>query len=140
MPLPTNLTTNEVKDSGGIENEFNRLAALDRKVIFARNGEVPNSPHRITVSHSEIGAGISARRRSVVRVDRVDVGGMDADKPVSFSAYCVVDIPIGNITNYDTAKNVLANLMSLLATTGAGTTVLFDCTGYGAAALINGSL
>jgi hypothetical protein len=38
------------------------------------------------------------------------------------------------------AANVMAELMSFCATTGAATTVLFDGTGNGAATLLNGGL
>jgi len=56
------------------------------------------------------------------------------------SAYVVVDLPVGAMSANTESKHVLANLLSFCATTGAATTVLFDCTGNGAAALIDGSL
>lgn len=136
--FPTNLTTNEVKDSAGAEEEFLRLSQVDRKLVFAKNGEAPNAPHRLTISHSETGAGVAARRRSLLRIDKT-VTGVSGD-PVVVSAYVVADIPIGDLAASTEPKKVLANLMSIFASTGANTTILFDCTGYGATALADGSL
>jgi len=138
MSLPTNLVTNEVKDSAAAEVEFNRLSTEGRKVMFAKNGEVPNAPYRITVSHSEVGAGVTLRRRSLVRIDKT-ISGVST-QPRVVSAYIVLDAPIGDISATTELKNAIANLLSLCATTGAATTVLFDCSGYGADALVNGSL
>jgi hypothetical protein len=56
------------------------------------------------------------------------------------SAYAVLDIPVGDISANTEPKNVLANLMSFIASLGASTTILFDCTGNGADALVNGGL
>jgi len=138
MALPLNLTTNEVKVSAGTELEFIRRSSGDSVVVFQRSGEQPNLPHRITVKHSEVGSGTTKRRRSLLRID-LTVAGSD-DSPVSIAAYAVIDIPIGNLGNYNEPTNAMANLMSLLASQGASTTILYDGTGYGAAALINGSL
>jgi hypothetical protein len=136
--LTNTLNTNEVKNSAGTEVEFSRLSSNERQTEFSMVGELPNAEHRLKISHQESGSGFKQRRRSVVRVDKT-VAGTD-ESPVTVSAYAVLDIPIGNIASYDEAKNVLAELMSFLATTGAGTTVLFDCSGNGAAALVAGSL
>jgi len=138
--LSTNLTTNEVKDSTGAEVEFLRQSVSARSLVFAMSGESPSHPRRITVSHSEIGGGLKKRRRSVVRVDYTISGGIDSTVAVVHSAYIVMDIPIGNIGDYNEAKHALAYLLSLCATTGAASTVLFDCTGNGANALIQGTL
>lgn len=140
MPLPTNLTTNEVKDRAGAEVEFQRLETVGRTALFEKVGVVPALPHRISVSHQEIGSGLTARRRSRIRIDKTETGTYAEAPKITTTAYVVLDIPIGNSGNLDSAKDVLAELMSFLATTGAGTTVLFDCTGNGAATLINGSL
>jgi hypothetical protein len=59
---------------------------------------------------------------------------------VTVSAYVVVDLPVGNLATFDEPKAVLAELMSFCASLGASTTILYDCTGNGAASLINGSL
>lgn len=136
--LPANLVTNEVKNAAGTEEEFLRLLQSERKLIFAKFGEVPNLPHRITVSHQETGTGVATRRRSVVRVDKT-IAGSSTD-PRVVSAYLVCDIPVGDIAAYTEPKAVLANLISLVASLGASTTILYDCTGYGADSLINGGL
>lgn len=137
---PTDLVTNEVKNSAGTEVEFSRLSSSGRQLVFAEKGEAPAAPHRITISHQELGSGQSARRRSVVRVDKKVSSALDTTKMVTVSAYAVVDIPIGELAAYTDAKDVLAELVSMLASKGASTTILFDCSGYGSEALINGSL
>jgi hypothetical protein len=138
MSLPNNLTTNEVKNSAGAEVEFNRLSVLDRSVTFAQVSETPSAPHRLKVSHLETGTGAALRRRSVVRIDKT-VSGTSA-VPRVISAYMVVDIPVGDIANFTETTNAVAELVSFCASLGASTTILYDGTGYGAAALINGSL
>jgi hypothetical protein len=136
--LPLNLNTNEVKNSAGTEVEFSRLAALDRSVTFAQVGEVPNLEHRIKVSHLETGSGSERVRRSVVRVDKDILGASGKVRTISF--YMVASIPTGDMAALTEAAHVAAELNSLCSTTGAASTVLFDGTGYGSAALINGSL
>lgn len=136
--LPTNLNTNEVKNAAGAEVEFNRLATLDRSVTFAQVGESPNLEHRIKVSHLETGSGSETTRRSMVRVDKTITGVSGKPRVISF--YAVAAIPVGDIANYTETGNVNAELISFLASTGADSTIKFDGTGNGAAALINGSL
>lgn len=137
MPLPVALNTNEVKDSAGAEVEFARQSTEGRKLVFARVGEFALR-HRLTVSHSETGSGSSLRRRSLVRVDK-DVTGTSGETR-TISAYIVLDVPVGDLGNDTETKNTVANLLSFSATTGAATTVLLDCTGNGASALVSGSL
>lgn len=136
--LSNSLNTNEVKNSAGTEVEFSRLSTNGRTTEFSQISETPALPHRLKISHLETGAGANLRRRSVVRVDKSVAGTSGSTRVVS--AYCVVDLPVGDIPTYAEPKNALAELMSFLATTGAATTVLFDCTGNGADALINGGL
>lgn len=138
--LPANLVTNEVKDSLGAEVEFTRLSTADRTTEFAKVGETFALPNRLKISHQQIGSGTTQRRRSVVRFDLTVPGAIDITKPGVISAYAVVDIPTGNLTTNTDVKKALAHLMSLLASTGATTTILYDCSGYGAAALLNGDL
>jgi hypothetical protein len=52
----------------------------------------------------------------------------------------VLDAPIGALSTSAEFANVIAEVLSFCATTGAATTVLFDGTGNGAAALIQGGL
>jgi hypothetical protein len=136
--LPTNLTTNEVKNSAGTEVEFNRLSTLDRSVTFAQVSETPSAPHRLKVSHLETGSGSSLRRRSMVRIDKTVTGTFGV--PRTISAYIVLDIPVGDVANYTETTNCVAELLSFCASLGASTTILYDGTGSGAAAMINGSL
>jgi len=138
--LANTLNTNEIKDRAGVEQEFGRLSTSERQTEFALLTEVPAQPHRLSISHQEIGTGLAMRRRSVVRFDKVIPGQVDSTKTVKVSAYMVTDLPVGNLTTYNDAKDVVANLLSFSATTGAATTVLFDGTGNGANAAINGTL
>ena len=138
--LANTLVTNEVKDSAGTEVEFSRLSQSGRETTFAKVGETPSLPYRLSVKHQETGSGINKRRRSLVRFDKTVMSGVDATKPVTVSCYAVLDTPVGALTANTEPTNLVANLMSLLATTGAATTVLFDGTGNGAKTLLNGDL
>lgn len=138
--LANTLSNNEVKDSAGSEVEFTRLQIRDRSTVFAKVGESPAAPYRMTISHSEVGSGMKRRRRSVIRFDKTSTSGVDSVTPITTSCYAVLDFPIGASTATAEATNVIANLISFLATTGAGTTVLFNGTGSGAIALLNGDL
>lgn len=138
MALVLVLNTNEVKDAAGVEVEFTHRNAEGRKHLYQKIGESPSAPHRLGINHSETGAGLKARRRSVVRFDKTFTSQVDAVTPVVASAYVVVDLPVGHMTTSAEAANVLANAMSFVCTTGAGTTVLFDGTGTGAKCLLNG--
>jgi len=136
--LSNTLNTNEVKDAASAEVEFSRIATNGRSTEFAKVSETPNSPYRLKVSHQESGQGALLRRRSVLRIDKV-VAGVSL-VPRTVSAYLVLDAPIGDLSASTEIKNVLANLLSFAGTTGAGTTVLLDCTGNGASVLVDGSL
>jgi len=138
--LANTLNTNEIKDSAGAEQEFSRLSQNERQTEFAFIGETPAYPHRLSIKHTELGSGISKRRRSMVRFDKSVEGQVDAETAANIAFYVVADIPIGNLTSYAEPTNVAANLLSFLATTGVGTTVLFDGSGNGASAILNGSL
>jgi len=138
--LPNNLTTNEVKDAAGAEVEFLRASTVDRKLVFAKSGETPSLPHRLTISHSEAGSGLKLRRRSVVRFDKTSMSTVDATLPVTTSAYIVLDAPVGAVTTDAEMKAVIANVLSFCASLGASTTILYDGTGNGAAALAAGTL
>ena len=138
--LNDTLNTNEVKDSAGLEVEFERMYSSGRTSEFAKTGESPATPHRMSIGHSEIGSGLKKRRRSVLRFDIKSVSDVDDITVVTTSAYVVLDNPIGAVTTNAEAANAIANILSFAATTGAATTVLFDGTGNGATALVNGSL
>lgn len=138
--LSNTLITNEVKNSAGTEEEFERLSMNDRSTIFARVGEVPSYPHRITVSHQEVGSGINRRRRSLLRVDKTVAGQIDTTQSMKCSWSTVADIPVGNMSSNTLPNDVAANSNSFLSTTGAATTVLFDGTGNGVKTLRDGTL
>lgn len=138
--LSNTLNTNEVKNSAGSEVEFTRLKTSDRSTEFAQIAETPSNPHRLKISHQETGVGMKMRRRSVVRIDKTVISGVDSTTPITVSAYMVLDFPVGASSTSAEAANVVAELLSFCATTGAATTVLFDGTGNGASALLNGGL
>lgn len=137
--LSDTLNTNEVKDSTGAEVEFERQLTNNRETVFAKVGESPALPHRISVKHVEVGTGLNRRRRSVIRVDKDVVSTVDTSVTVTSSAYIVVDAPVGALTATTEIANPLAELTSLVATL-ATSTLLYDGTGNGAKALINGTL
>jgi len=137
---PTTLNTNEVKNAAGVEVEFQRLSTSERQLVFFQVGEVPNNPHRLTVSHQETGSGLDLKRSSLVRIDKTIPGQVDTTKTAKIEAYCVVRVPLGQLTTYTEVSNAVAELMSTMASRGLSTTILYDGTGYGAEALINGSL
>ena len=138
--LPNTLNTNEVKNAAAGEREFTRLSISDRATEFSLISEIPSQPHRLLIKHQETGVGLKLRRRSVLRFDKTSISDVDNATPVTTSAYIVLDAPVGATLTDAQAKEVLANIMSFCATTGAATNVLFDCTGNGAAALVSGGL
>lgn len=138
--LSNTLNTNEIKNSAGTEVEFHRLSTVGRSTEFAQITETPALPHRMSIAHQEIGSGIKRRRRSVVRFDKTIVSTVDSVTPVTISAYAVLDCPVGAITANTEPTNVVAELLSFCASLGASTTILYDGTGNGASALLNGGL
>lgn len=137
--LSNTLNTNEVKNSAGSEVEFTRLSTNERSTVFAQIAETPSSPHRLSIAHQETGVGMKKRRRSVVRIDKTVISGVDSVTPITVSAYIVLDFPVGASTTSAEAANTLAELLSFSTTLG-GTTVLYDGTGNGASALLSGGL
>lgn len=138
--LNNTLNTNEVKNAAGVEVEFSRLSTSNRETVFAQISETPSLPYRLSIKHQETGAGMKARRRSVLRVDKTTISGVDDVTPITTSVYIVADLPVGAMDAITEATNVLANVLSICATTGAASTVLFDGTGNGANALLSGGL
>jgi len=138
--LSNTLNTNEVKNAAGTEVEFSRLSTSDRNTVFAQIAESYALKHRLSISHQESGSGLTQRRRSVVRIDKTVVSTVDTVTPVTVSAYVVLDIPLGALLAQTEPANVLAELVSFVASLGASTTILYDGTGNGAVALLNGGL
>lgn len=139
--LPNTLVTNEVKDAAGTEVEYQRWdGPTGRSTIFQKILEAPALEDRLLISHVESGLGIKRRRRSVVRFNLTAASGVDATVLVTSSAYAVLDAPVGAQTSNVQNAGALARLMSFLASLGASTTILYDGTGSGAVALLNGTL
>jgi hypothetical protein len=138
--LSDTLVTNEVKDSVGTEIEFERINSEGRTTVFQTTNPTPGRPHTLTIKHQESGSGVSKRRRSTVRFDKVIVGQVDTTRTETISAYVVGDFPVGNMTAYTQVYEVLANLMSFLASDGSGTTILYAGTGSGAKSLALGTI
>jgi hypothetical protein len=138
--LSNTLNTNEIKNAAGTEQEFGRLSISERQTEFALLTESPSAPHRLRISHLETGTGLTKRRRSVVRFDKTVISTVDSVTPVTISVYTVLDAPVGALIATTEIANVIANNNSFMSTTGAGTTVLFDGTGNGAAVLLSGGV
>jgi hypothetical protein len=138
--LSNTLNTNEVKNAAGAEVEFNHLSNSERARVFYQIGEAPALTHRLLINHQEIGSGLTKRRRSRVGFTKTVISTVDNVTPVTILVYKVVDAPIGALLASSEIANVLAESMSFEASLGASTTILYDCTGNGAACLLNGSL
>lgn len=138
--LANTLSTNEIKNAAGTEQEFTRLSQGIRDTTFAAINEAPSAPHRLIIKHVESGKGVDLRRRSLCRFDKTVTGHVDVTKSVVVSAYVVLDLPVGQLDDWVAPKDVLANLMSFMASLGATTTILYDGTGSGAATLLSGTL
>lgn len=139
--LANTLNTNEVKNAAGVEVEFSRLSqGPGRETVYAQVGEVLSRKHRLTIKHSETGDGMKMKRSSLVRFDKTVISDVDSVTPVNIEGYVVLRVPAGALVSPTEPANVLAEVMSFLATTGAATTVLFDGTGNGAKSLLNGDL
>lgn len=138
--LSNNLSTNEIKDSAGTEIEFTRLSTDGRTTVFAKFSENPAYPHRMRIAHQEIGTGTTKRRRSLIGFEYSKAGAVDTTTPQKAVCNVTLDIPIGNSTDNTAALMALANMISFLATTGAGTTILLDGTSNGAIVLVGGGL
>jgi hypothetical protein len=137
--LANTLNTNEVKNSAGTEVEFEHVENLPgRGRVFRQIGESPNLKHRFSIRHQELGSGADERRRSALQFIKEFAGVSGVERKVV--ATLTLDIPVGDISDLTNPTTVMAELMSFVASLGATTTILYDGTGNGAAALINGSL
>jgi hypothetical protein len=142
MSLSNTLSSNEVKNAAGTGISLSSLGdgPTPRSVVFGKTVEDYALPLRLTIQHVESGAGLKKRRRSVLRFDETVISTVDSATPVTGSVYIVADAPIGALLANTPMANLIAYVLSLTATTGAGSTVLFDGSGNGAKALLNGSL
>lgn len=134
--LTNTLNTNEVKNRLGTEVEFVSIDDSGTAHVFKASAEQPNLQHRLRVAHSELSSNEDARRRSNLSISK-EITGVSGKKRKIIGSY-TLDIPVGDIDDLDDVKDVNAEMLSLLATTGAATTVLFDGTGNGSVCLING--
>jgi len=137
--LSNSLNTNEIKNASGTEVEFSRLSTEGRGTEYSQITETPSLPHRLSIKHQETGSGVKGRRRSVARIDKTVISGVDSATPITVSAYLVLDAPVGGMTSITEATNAIAELGSFLFTTGSST-FLYDGTGTGSAALLSGGL
>lgn len=143
MSLPQNLTSNEVKSAAGAEVEFTRSGGLPsnpNSVRFIYAGASPAYPISMYVAHQETGSGLTLVRKSVVSFDRTIAGQIDTTKQAKIRMYGVLINPIGQLSSLTAPTEVMANFNSFMASLGASTTILYDGTGSGAAALLAGTL
>lgn len=134
------LNTNEIKNASGTEVEFTQISLGPRESKYKAVTELPAYPSRLTIKHSEVGSGVTLRRRSLVRFDKTVTGQVDTTKPMTLSAYAVLDYPIGNSTSATNATEILSYLNSFLSSLGLTTTILYDGTGNGTRALLQGEV
>lgn len=139
MSLPNNLTSNEVKTVAGAELEFSRYKTGPGAYVQWRLASAsPALPFLLSISHAESGREFRLRRRSLFRTEKTSVSGVDSVTPITPLIYTVCDLPIGAMLTMDEGKAVMAAHISMLASIGASTTILYDGTGTAAAALLNG--
>jgi len=136
--LNITLNTNEVKNSSGTEVEFTSMDSSGRTREFQQIAETPNLRHRLQIAHREAGSAEDNRRQSKIGIFK-EVTGASGKKRV-VRCNLTIDAPVGDLSSDTEIKNVIAEVLSFCATTGAGTTVLFDCSGNGASLLVSGAL
>jgi len=137
--LSNTLVTNEVKGAGGTEVEFHHLSSNGRQRVFHYRGAQPNLQHTLDISHAETGVGANRVRSSKIGFT-IEDEGVAPGTVAKFQAYAVLRYPIGNAAEDTNAKEVLAHLMSFLASNGANTTILYDGSGTGAQCLLVGEI
>lgn len=141
MPLPTNLTTNEVKDRTGTELEFLFKSEIGSSREYYYASEQPAFPFRIKVQHRDVGSpGVTLKRQSNVLTTKKVAGQVDTSRVETIRFSTSGEIPQGNLTDLNAVADTLAAHISFIASNGADTAVKFDCTGTGSAALKNGTL
>lgn len=142
MPLPINLNTNEVKDRAGTEVEYLWREDLGRAREWMKSGEQPAYPMRIKIQHREVGKPGSpslVRQSNLLTTDTV-VSQVDTVTPTQIRFSTTAYVPIGHLTDLNAVKDAGAKHISMLASLGASTTILYDNTGTALAALTNGTL
>lgn len=138
MSISATLNTNEVKNAAGTEVEFClRSTGPGSQCEFQQIAESPAYPHRIGISHQETGVGMAAVRRSRLGTYKTVPSTVDVTRSAPIAMYSVLVYPKGLLLADTEVKNVMAEHISLLASTGADTVIKFDCTGTGADVLLN---
>lgn len=137
--LSDTLTTNEVKISAGTEIEYERIETNGRTTTFAKVNEDFAYPDRLKIQHRESGKGIETVRNSNFTFTEMVACSSGAVRPVKLSVS--LQIPVGDLPLASVKpKDVVAKGMSFLSSTGADTTIKYDCTGNGAKTLLAGTL
>jgi hypothetical protein len=139
--LSNTLNTNEIKNSAGTEQEFQRITTgPGRSTEFSLITEAPAYEHRLLINHQEIGTGIRLRRRSRVGFIKNVASTVDPTYTAPIIANFTLDAPIGALLANTEMVHVVANMLSFCASLGASTTILYDGTGNGAQVLLTGGL
>jgi len=121
----------QVKNRAGTAVPFSRVGPAG---IFQQEG-VDVAPHTISVKHEMFGKGPKASRQSAIIVDIPFTNAAGARGNIR--ALKKLIIPEGLIDNLNDARDALAILNTLSATSGANLTVLTDGTGLGDSALLH---
>jgi hypothetical protein len=139
--LPDNLTANQVKNRAGVAIPF---AYVDgpggRSRTYKSTSAAPYLPHTIVVQHREVGKGVDMIRQSNVTIVKKVVSAVDPTKTTLIRESRTLYVQEGHLADMNDVKDVAANMNSFCSTTGAATVVLFDGTGLGTDALVNGTL
>jgi hypothetical protein len=138
--LSNSLVTNEIKNAAGAEIEFARRSQGTNETEFYALTEGAVTEHTLRIKHAITGVGIKKVQSSAFRFDKTVISTVDLITPVIHSCYVVLKAPIGAMLTTAESANVIAESMSFLASLGASTTILYDCTGNGATSLLNRSL
>lgn len=134
------LNTNEVKNAAGVEVEFERFETVGRSTTFHQIGESPAKPHTLSIKHAETGTGLDRRRSSAFIINKTVDSDVDTSRTCVIRGTVKLDVPVGMLETTAEFGNVLAEMMSFLASKGLSSTILYDCTGNGAKSLLEGSL
>lgn len=138
--LNNTLNTNEIKNTAGTAQIFERVRlGPGNTTQFKLSAETLGNPYRLDVKHERVGKGQDERRRSAIIFSATDEDVADGTK---YQTRCTltIDQPTGRADDNTTLAILIANMLSFCATTGAGTTVLFDGSGNGAKVLLNETL
>jgi len=137
--LPANLNTNEVKDAAGTEVEFTHQSEQGRKRVFQKIGELYAYPQHIIIQHDEKGVGVKKVRRSNLSIQITELSGVDSLTPITPFISLTLSLPVGLMATNATAARLCAYMGSFGWLTGADSTLKYDGSGTGIAALLAGT-